>query len=113
MSELIDLVVGDGGPAGVPRKPHPGCLGMAIKPWFEEREKKLGGSDGTGGRGELKAENVLMVGDTPADIQCAKNIGARCVWCRFGYGSEEECLALKLDFVVGGLDEFSGLCVRR
>jgi phosphoglycolate phosphatase len=76
LSSLIELVVGDGEPAACPRKPDPGSWTMAIKPAFEQRAEVVG----------LQAEDVLVVGDTEADIRYAWNIGARSVWCSYGYG---------------------------
>lgn len=62
--------------AACPRKPDPGSWTMAIKPAFEQRAEVVG----------LQAEDVLVVGDTEADIRYAWNIGARSVWCSYGYG---------------------------
>lgn len=72
---------------------------MAIKPAFEQRA----------GVGGLSAGDVLVVGDTEADIRYARNIGARSVWCSYGYGEQERCRELKPEFVVGGLEEVKGL----
>lgn len=99
LSSLIELVVGDGEPADCPRKPDPGSWTAAVKPAFEQQTATRAGL------GKLEGENVLVVGDTEADIMYARNIGARSVWCSYGYGVREKCLDLKPDFVVRGLDE--------
>lgn len=95
LSAPIELVVGDGEPVNCPRKPDPGSWEMAIKPAFEQRAGVVG----------LSAKDVLVVGDTEADMRYARNIGARSVWCSYGYGEQEKCRQLKPDFVVGSLDE--------
>lgn len=99
LSSLVELVVGDGEPVDCPRKPDPGSWMMAIKPAFEQRA----------GVGSLSAEDVLVVGDTEADIRYARNIGARSVWCSYGYGEQGRCRELKPEFVVGSLEEVKGL----
>jgi phosphoglycolate phosphatase len=97
LDSLVDIVVGDGEPAGVPRKPDPGSWTTVVKKTFQKRIPIL------------EAESVIVVGDTVADIQYAHNIGARAVWCRYGYGGETECMAKRPDVVVNGLEEIVGL----
>lgn len=99
LSSLIELVVGDGEPANCPRKPDPGSWTVAVKPAFEQQTGTQAGI------GELKGEHVLVVGDTETDIMYARNIGARSVWCSYGYGTKEKCIDLKPEFVVRGLDD--------
>ena len=103
ISSLIELVVGDGEPANCPRKPDPGSWTMAIKPLFEQQTPTRAGI------ANLQATDVLVVGDTEADIRYAKTIGARSVWCSYGYGEQEKCRRLKPDFIVESLDEVKGL----
>ncbi|KAL8831862.1 MAG: hypothetical protein Q9191_000614 [Dirinaria sp. TL-2023a] len=103
ISSLVELVVGDGEPANCPRKPDPESWNMAIKPTFEQSTPARAGIV------NLQAANVLVVGDTEADIKYAQNIGGRSVWCSYGYGEQEKCRQLKPDFIVGNLGEVSGL----
>lgn len=103
LSSLIELVVGDGEPVDCPRKPDPGSWIRAVKPAFEQETAMRAGLR------ELEGGNVLVVGDTEADIKYARNIGARSVWCSYGYGTRKKCIDLKPDFVVKGLDEVIGV----
>jgi phosphoglycolate phosphatase-like HAD superfamily hydrolase len=43
---------------------------------------------------------VLMTGDTHADIQFAKNAGIVSCWAAYGYGQPEKCKALVPDFTI-------------
>lgn len=103
LSSLIELVVGDGEPVGCPRKPDPGSWNLVVKPFFEQGTPLRAGLRG------LQGGEVLVVGDTEADIMYARNIGARSMWCSYGYGTREKCLALEPDWVVGGLHEVVAL----
>lgn len=103
LSSLVELVVGDGEPANSPRKPDPGSWTMTIKPAFEQQTATRSGII------DLRATDVLVVGDTAADIMYAQNIGARSVWCSYGYGDQEKCRTLKPDFIVKNLDEVKAL----
>ena len=55
---------------------------------------------------------VLVVGDSDADIRFAQNAGLRCCWAAYGYGNPEECLGLKPDMVVQCLTELLPLIGR-
>ena len=103
ISSLIELVVGDGEPANCPRKPDPGSWTMTIKPAFEQQ------TPARAGLVNLQASDILVVGDTEVDIKYAQNIGARSVWCSYGYGEQGKCRQLKPDFIVGNLDEVKSL----
>lgn len=48
----------------------------------------------------VDASKVVVVGDTVADIQFTRNIGARACWTRHGYGERVECAELKADFTI-------------
>ena len=76
---------------------------MAIKPALEQQTPTRAGI------ADLQAANALVVGDTEADIKYAQNIGARSVWCSYGYGEQEKCRQLKPDFIVGSLDQVEDL----
>ena len=89
-----ELIVGDKTP-GAQRKPDPSSFVDVLIPTLKAR---------LGGR-ELQASQVLVVGDTVADIQFARNIGGRVCWCRYGYGDQEACETLKPDFEVDSLGE--------
>ncbi|KAK0658297.1 putative haloacid dehalogenase-like hydrolase [Cercophora samala] len=73
---LIDLVVGD--TRGVPPKPNPATFHSLVAPLYPK----------------LAPKDILVVGDTEADILFAKNIGARSCWASYGYGNPARCEAL-------------------
>jgi phosphoglycolate phosphatase len=92
-----DLIIGDKTP-GAKRKPDPASFVDVLIPALRE-------SYGV----DIKAEDVLVVGDTVADIQFATNIGSNVCWCRYGYGDREACEELKPHFVVDSLAEVVGI----
>lgn len=55
---------------------------------------------------EYHMDDILVVGDTVPDLLFAKNINAKSCWARYGYGSSEQCMIHKPDFVI---DKFSDL----
>ena len=103
LSSLIELVVGDGEPVNSPRKPDPGSWTMTIKPTFEQETPLRAGI------ADLREQDVLVIGDTEADIKYAQNIGAKSVWCSYGYGDPEKCRQMKPDFIVENLEEVKAL----
>ncbi|MCX7723309.1 MAG: HAD hydrolase-like protein [Verrucomicrobiae bacterium] len=62
---------------------------------------------------ELEGREVLVVGDTPHDVRCARAIGARVLCVLTGGASRKQLEALKPDWLVQDLREFSleRLCV--
>lgn len=89
-----DLIIGDKTP-GAKRKPDPASFVDVLIPILRERY----------GVGEVESEKVLVVGDTVADVQFARNIGSKVCWCRYGYGDREACQELGPDSVVDSLEE--------
>ena len=94
MDELVEGAFGD--VPGVPKKPDPAVYHRFVAPMFE-------------GKGGISGEDVLVVGDTEADIKFARNIGAKVCWVRYGYGDRDKCEELKPDLVVYGLKELEWL----
>jgi phosphoglycolate phosphatase len=94
-----DLVVGDNTP-GAGKKPDPASFVNVVVPRLKEMK---------GDNYCLDEKRVLVVGDTVADINFAKNINAMACWCRYGQGSKEECEKLKPDAVVNSLEEVAGV----
>lgn len=92
-----DLIIGDETP-GARRKPDPASFDNVLMPALRAR-----------GMTDVQPSQVLVVGDTVADIQFARNIGAQVCWCRYGYGDREACEELKPDFVVDSLEKVVGL----
>lgn len=52
----------------------------------------------------LNDKNVLMVGDTEADINFARNANISSCWAEYGYGNVDNCLKLKPDFQISSFD---------
>ncbi|KAB8254028.1 HAD-like domain-containing protein [Aspergillus pseudonomiae] len=92
-----DLIIGDKTP-GAQRKPDPASFVDVLVPILEE---KFGV--------KVAADGVLVVGDTVADIQFARNIGGKVCWCRYGYGDRTACEGLGPDYVVDSLGEVVGI----
>jgi phosphoglycolate phosphatase len=89
-----DLIIGDKTP-GAKRKPDPASFVDVLVPVLREKY----------GLGNVDPASVLVVGDTVADLQFAKNIGSKGCWCRYGYGDREACQKAGPDFVVDSLGE--------
>lgn len=111
MDGLVEMVLGD--MPGVRRKPDPMSYFEIIAPAFEQK----GGDEHGDGSDEdevrhadrLDPKNVLIIGDTAADIQFARNIGAIACWAKYGYGHKEECEKLGPELVVDSLEEVQRL----
>lgn len=93
------LIVGDKTP-GAERKPHPASFTEVLVPTLKAHGMW---------RDEMDPRKVLVVGDTIADIQFAKNIGGRACWCRYGYGDKDVCSALGPEFIVDLLADVVGI----
>jgi phosphoglycolate phosphatase len=76
-----DLVIADGlYPKGTMKmKPDPMIFREIIQPRYSFTKEDKG----------------LMVGDTSADIQFARNCGIDACWAAYGYGNKKECMALQ------------------
>lgn len=86
--EFISQVVGS--KPGIKSKPDPMIFNEVIKSTLLD----------------CSMEDILVVGDTVPDLLFAKNINAKSCWARYGYGSSEQCMVHKPDFVI---DKFSDL----
>lgn len=53
----------------------------------------------------INPREILMVGDTPADILFAQNIGADSCWAEYGYGDAKSCRALKPTYTIKHLTD--------
>jgi phosphoglycolate phosphatase len=87
ISTFISLLVCDR--PGAKMKPDPACFTEIIQPAL----------------GFVAPEQTIVVGDTVADIQFARNIGARSCWASYGYGEPIQCRALAPDHVISSLNE--------
>lgn len=88
-----DLIIGSDTP-GTKRKPDPSSFTDVLVPVLRDNYGV-----------QVEAKNVLMVGDTIADIQYASNIQSKICWCRYGYGDQEVCQALAKDSVADSLGD--------
>jgi len=57
--------------------------------------------------GDLPAEQVLMVGDEPRDIEAAKAVGARSAAVSWGYTREDRLASHRPDLMLGGPSELA------
>jgi phosphoglycolate phosphatase-like HAD superfamily hydrolase len=62
---------------------------------------------------DLGGEEILVIGDTPRDIECARAIGARCLAVATGGDSLEELTPHRADWTVRDLGEVSAADVCR
>lgn len=87
LKQYIAMVVGD--TKTLRKKPDPMAYTDYIKPKFEY----------------ITSRQILMVGDTPADLLFAQNIGADSCWAEYGYGDKKACLALKPTYTIKQLSD--------
>jgi phosphoglycolate phosphatase len=59
---------------------------------------------------DVDVQRVLVVGDTPTDLQFARNIGACSCWAEYGYGDVEQCLALMPTYRISAIADLSRVC---
>ncbi|MCH9754808.1 hypothetical protein A1D18_00225 [Candidatus Rickettsiella isopodorum] len=87
LKQYIAMVIGD--TKTLRKKPDPMAYTDFIKPKFNH----------------INPTQILMVGDTPADLLFAKNIGADSCWAEYGYGDEKACLALHPTYTIKRLTD--------
>jgi phosphoglycolate phosphatase len=74
----------------------------------EDREKIAAAAHSRGARHfgrELHGDEVLVVGDTPHDIRCARSIGARMLAVASGGATREQLAAMQPDWLVDDLTQ--------
>ncbi|MBZ0275464.1 MAG: HAD hydrolase-like protein, partial [Anaerolineae bacterium] len=54
----------------------------------------------------IPAESVVVVGDTPADVACARAVGAVSIAVRTGFSSPESLNAARPDYLLDDLTDF-------
>ncbi|QYF94325.1 HAD family hydrolase [Massilia sp. PAMC28688] len=79
IKDHFDLVLGE--EPDMPKKPEAAVYDVRILPRFPE----------------LSREHCIVVGDTEADLQFAKNIGAIGCWAAYGFGDHANCEQLGYD----------------
>jgi phosphoglycolate phosphatase len=89
--ELVDLVVCE--TPGIAKKPDPASYIRLVRPAFPD----------------VDGSEILVVGDTIADIQYAANIGASSCWAEYGYGEAAECSRLNPTARIASISELPEL----
>lgn len=82
LKKYIAMVIGD--TKTLRKKPDPMAYTDFIKPKYND----------------INSKQILMVGDTPADLLFAQNIGADSCWAEYGYGDKTTCLALNPTYTI-------------
>ncbi len=85
--QYIAMVVGD--TKTLRKKPDPMAYNDFIKPKFSS----------------IPPKEILMVGDTPADLLFAQAIGTDSCWAEYGYGDAKKCRALKPTYTIRHLTD--------
>jgi phosphoglycolate phosphatase len=82
IEKYVDLAICDR--PGVKKKPDAASYVDIIQPAFSA----------------IGADRTIVVGDTTADIQFARNCGLSVCWAAYGYGDAEVCYGMKPDIVI-------------
>ena len=92
---LVSLVIGDGMVTSkkMEMKPSPMVFAEIIRPRFPS----------------IPRENILMTGDTQADIRFANNCGIQSCWAAYGYGHVEETRAAGPHFTIQTFQELENI----
>lgn len=61
---------------------------------------------------DFEPQNCFVIGDKPCDIDLGRNIRARTVLVRTGYGAQYERAGLEADFIVDSLVEAADIILR-
>jgi phosphoglycolate phosphatase len=91
LNTFISIVVGD--TPTLRKKPDPMAYNEFIQPQFPL----------------IKTQEILMVGDTPADLGFAHAIGADSCWVKYGYGDPTRCRALNPTYTIEELIDLQPL----
>ncbi|HEY2567671.1 MAG TPA: HAD family hydrolase [Candidatus Aquirickettsiella sp.] len=82
LKQYIAMVIGD--TKTLRKKPDPMAYIDFIKPKYND----------------ISPKQILMIGDTPADLLFAQNIRADSCWAEYGYGDEKACLTLHPTYTI-------------
>ncbi|ALJ01130.1 HAD family hydrolase [Rufibacter tibetensis] len=89
LRQHFDLILGDNPEVPFKKKPDPMAYEKVIKPRYPQ----------------FASSQILMVGDTDADLLFANNAGLTSCWAAYGYGAKESCNAANPKFTIQSLDE--------
>lgn len=95
LKQFITLVVGD--TKGIKKKPDSMIFDKIIKPAFDE----------------INTNEILVVGDTSADLLFAKNIGADSCWATYGYGLTEECMKINPTYNISNFADINSIVIEK
>jgi phosphoglycolate phosphatase len=87
LKQYISMVIGD--TKTLKKKPDPMAYIDFIKPKYAN----------------ISPKQILMIGDTSADLLFAQNIGADSCWVEYGYGDEKSCLAIHPTYTIKQLTD--------
>jgi phosphoglycolate phosphatase len=96
VANFIKLVVGNSVASGMKPKPDPMVFHEIVTKQFP-----------------VQPEDVLVVGDTPADIHFARNIGAKSCWASYGYGLVPDCQTAKPDYIIDDFQQLKKVFLRQ
>ncbi|MFZ4762589.1 MAG: HAD family hydrolase [Alphaproteobacteria bacterium] len=91
IADYFQLIVGE--QTGQPKKPDAALLTGYIQPHFPT----------------IDPAQMLMVGDTPTDIEFAHAAGLASCWASYGYGDQQRCIQLKPRWRIEALPELLAL----
>lgn len=90
LDQFISMIIGDGySEKKIELKPNPMVFNEVIKPKFLD----------------ILNEDILMVGDTKADIDFANNCNIKSCWASYGYGLETITIETAPHFTINSFDE--------
>lgn len=95
LKQYVSLVIGD--TKGLKKKPDSMIYDKIIKPTFDEVNK----------------DEILVVGDTSADLLFAKNIGADSCWATYGYGLPEECSKINPTYKISNFPDINSIVIEK
>lgn len=92
---FISLIIGDGSypDKKLELKPSPMIFQQIIQPRFPD----------------VPVEDILMIGDTEADLLFARNCGIDSCWASYGMGDAAACRALEPSYEIGALAELASV----
>jgi len=90
LDQFITMIIGDGyNEKKIELKPNPMVFNEVIKPNYIN----------------ILNENILMVGDTKADIEFANNCNIKSCWASYGYGLNTNTTEIPSHFTIYSFDE--------
>jgi phosphoglycolate phosphatase len=76
---------------------------------YKKPDPRLFSADMKGFLGNVKNEQILVVGDTEIDLAFAKNADLSSCWARYGYGHKQHCRDLNPEFIIDSITELESV----